>query len=543
MHADILSRAQSDVARFGHLPLNSFERVQLLNSILIPQWVYHYLLVPDDRLFYRLDKVGKGFVLAAKGMDKVHNTSHVTAPKNVGGMGLHQVFWAYRARYIIVMQDILRRPNMIRRMGQMPVPYNVATLRNYVHALQQLGAYTTVTITQQQAQTRGGTGLYDEESDDDVLSWKAKERVVGREEYTHRYVCPNATQRTPEDGQVPPGFVPCMINGIQCYHNQKARGGTAWHSDGSKLRDPQTGAPRAGAAATCGPLQIISRVTGPQDSYRAELQGSVMVTAQAHTVDSLTLDNKAVVDYGPRPPDRESADMDLRQEPHTNLASTPIPLIWIAGHQHIRSAHTHQQKTDIRRNHEVDALAKKAAGLPLPDTPPRDVSEIQVGGGPAPTPAKKWILNRRIIPIFAGTHWTSWLPLKGTRRAYWLQWLWGNVRWEGCGHPWSKDTAPCALCGQTHRTTVHDRLTQCPTWNSPFLDLWLSTWKEWRPHASFAPERNWRYTRGGVLLRMQDLQLATNHLYSAPSCPSALKAPRNKRHLYSASSCEIWRSH
>ena len=58
----------------------------------------------------------------------------------------------------------------------------------------------------------------------------------------------------------------------------------------------------------------------------------------------------------------------------------------------------------------------------------------------------------------------------------------------------------------------------------------------------FAPERNWRYTRAGVLLRMQDLQLATNDLYSAPSCPSGLKAPRNKRHLYSASSCDIWRS-
>ena len=176
--------------------------------------------------------------------------------------------------------------------------------------------------------------------------------------------------------------------------------------------------------------------------------------------------------------------MDLQQQLHTNLADTPIPLLLIAGHQHICSAHTHQQKTDIRRNHELDALAKKAAGLPLPDIPPKDVSEIHVGGGPAPTPAKKWILSRRIRPVFTGTHWTSWLPLKGTRRAYWLQWLWGNVRWEGCGHPWSKDTAPCALCGTTHRTTVHDRLTQCPAWNSAFLDLWLSTWEDRRPHIS-----------------------------------------------------------
>ena len=209
-------------------------------------------------------------MLATKGMDKIHNTSHVTVPKKVQGMGLHQVFWAYRARYITVMQDILRRPNVVRRMGELPVPHNITTLRNYVHTLQQLRAYTTVTITQKQAQPREGSGLFDEESDDDANFWKAKERVVGREEYARRYVCPNATQHTPEDGQVPPSFVPCTINGIPCYHNQKQREGTAWDSDGSKLRDHQTRAPRAGAATSCGRLHIMSRVTGPRDSYRAE---------------------------------------------------------------------------------------------------------------------------------------------------------------------------------------------------------------------------------------------------------------------------------
>jgi hypothetical protein len=111
-----------------------------------------------------------------------------------------------------------------------------------------------------------------------------------------------------------------------------------------------------------------------------------MVTAHARLGDSLTLDNKAVVDHGPRPPDREGADMELRQQLHANLIDTPIPLLWIAGHQHIRSAHTQQQKTDIKRNHEVDALAKKAAGLPLPDIPPYEswgpVTLLMICSGP-----------------------------------------------------------------------------------------------------------------------------------------------------------------
>ena len=76
VHAEILSRAQANVARFGHLPLNNFERTQLLNSVLIPPWVYHCLLVPDDRFFHRLDKVGKSFVLAPREWTK-YTTHHM----------------------------------------------------------------------------------------------------------------------------------------------------------------------------------------------------------------------------------------------------------------------------------------------------------------------------------------------------------------------------------------------------------------------------------------------------------------------------------
>ena len=42
-----------------------------------------------------------------------------------------------------------------------------------------------------------------------------------------------------------------------------------------------------GAATAYGPLHIISRVTGPQDSYRVELQGLVMVAKWAPQGDSL----------------------------------------------------------------------------------------------------------------------------------------------------------------------------------------------------------------------------------------------------------------
>ena len=122
-------------------------------------------------------------------------------------------------------------------------------------------------MSQHQVQAGRGPGLFDKESSDDALLWKTQAKVVGRKEYTHRYVCSDTTHPAPVEGVVPPGFVPCMINGIPYYHNQQQRSGPSWYSNGSKLTDDHTGAAGVGATATCGPLQIITRITGPQDSY------------------------------------------------------------------------------------------------------------------------------------------------------------------------------------------------------------------------------------------------------------------------------------
>ena len=67
VHVDILSKARANVARCSHLPLNAFKRVQLLNSIFILQCVYHVLLVLDDQVFHKLDKIGCTFVTSVKG--------------------------------------------------------------------------------------------------------------------------------------------------------------------------------------------------------------------------------------------------------------------------------------------------------------------------------------------------------------------------------------------------------------------------------------------------------------------------------------------
>ena len=292
-----------------------------------------------------------------------------------------------------------------------------------------------------------------------------------------------ASPQSPE-GKVPEGFSRIEVGEIVAYTNGKPRQGKDWHSDGSKLvQTEESEIHRAGTALTCGELQIISRVQGPQTSYRAELQGARLFADVAENGDTLTLDNKSVVDYGPVRPHREASDMDYRVPLADKLQSKKAKLRWIPSHREESKATSPEEKEDIRRNNEVDILAKISTQLPLEDKTPVHPHSIVIAGAEAPTPAKKWLNAYRRYGKWTGAHWTTWLPLRGTRRMLWLQWLWGNVRWEGCAAPWDKSRAVCSECNDTHGQTAHKRLIQCPKWKGPFLKAWTTTWERWQPFA------------------------------------------------------------
>ena len=106
-------------------------------------------------------------------------------------------------------------------------------------------------------------------------------------------------------------------------------------------------------------------------------------------------------------------------------------------------------------------------------------SSISVGGTETPSPAKKWIAALRLYPTHPGVHWVTWLPLGARRRQVWLQWLWCNIRWQGCPPPWEKINANYELCHDTHRGTPHARLVHCAAWRPIYLQEWVRTWGPW----------------------------------------------------------------
>ena len=109
-----MGTAAFDPARYQYLPLNAFERVLLLNTILIPRWTYRTLFLPNNSMFKAMDAMCLRFGLMAEGTElnkiEIHNSYnvlHVTSPHCLGGMGLHQTFWAHRARFITMVQNTL----------------------------------------------------------------------------------------------------------------------------------------------------------------------------------------------------------------------------------------------------------------------------------------------------------------------------------------------------------------------------------------------------------------------------------------------------
>ena len=320
---------------------------------------------------------------------------------------------------------------------------------------------------------QGGPDLFDEEDSEDGDMLRAQERVVGLMEYRAQY---HGTAHPPDvddTGTLPAGFRQVTIGGMVCYTNGKDKTDTTWYSDGSKQNN------RAGVGIKCGPLEIIARVTGPQTSYRAELQGAAIVSCLADEEDELVIDHKAVVDYGAVTPHRECSDVDLRQMIQTHQGAKQLQWRWIPSHRVIKRYHTDQEKKDIKHNDVVDRLAKSVAKLPLPEEPLGTVDSITICNGVTPTPAKKWIIEYRNEVKWGGTHWMSWLPLRGSRRMTWITWLWGNVRWQGIGAPWERGKEKCPLCGCIHGTTVHNRLIQCPVWEPKFKKVWTTSWGDW----------------------------------------------------------------
>ena len=107
---DILTLVSADLLRYKVLPLDAFERAMLINTTLLPKWVYRGMFVFNDRLLAAIDSKLRDFVTVAKNIERTHNATHVHTPSSMGGVGVKQAFWAFRGRYVTMVQSALTHP-------------------------------------------------------------------------------------------------------------------------------------------------------------------------------------------------------------------------------------------------------------------------------------------------------------------------------------------------------------------------------------------------------------------------------------------------
>ena len=77
---DILTLVTSDLQRYQTLPLEVFERARLINTILMPKWLYRGMFVFNDLLLATIDLKARDFVTFAENIEQTHNATHVHAP-------------------------------------------------------------------------------------------------------------------------------------------------------------------------------------------------------------------------------------------------------------------------------------------------------------------------------------------------------------------------------------------------------------------------------------------------------------------------------
>ena len=199
---------ESDPTRYRALPLNAFERVQLLNFVLIPHWLYQTVFIPQDRMFQHIDKICFEFMAIAKGLKhnkknihKAHNVTHINSPFKHGGLGLQQISRPYRTRYVTLVQGLLRKPTgRLSRLVAQPTDRMMTPLCDYVTVLSHIGDNTTLVLAPRKRPPTPAN-LIDEKTSGDEQWITQQEVAVGIPQVARRYRTRCTANDDPTNGE------------------------------------------------------------------------------------------------------------------------------------------------------------------------------------------------------------------------------------------------------------------------------------------------------------------------------------------------------
>ena len=90
--SDYLGLVQSSLVQYQSVPLDGWERAQLVNFVLLPRWLHRLVLLPSDKTLHQIDTLVADFIRAPTGMEATMNHHMTGTPPKEGGMGVRQLY-------------------------------------------------------------------------------------------------------------------------------------------------------------------------------------------------------------------------------------------------------------------------------------------------------------------------------------------------------------------------------------------------------------------------------------------------------------------
>ena len=115
----------------------------------------------------QIDALVADFIRASKGTGTTMNHHMLGTPPKEGGMGVRQLYPAYRRKYVTSMQQAMRaHPELFPFPLSAPIPHTQTPMLTYVALMQSMGVMLGVSL-QPMRRRLGGPDLYDSEDTKD----------------------------------------------------------------------------------------------------------------------------------------------------------------------------------------------------------------------------------------------------------------------------------------------------------------------------------------------------------------------------------------
>ena len=155
----VTTQLYHDIAAYRSLPLNGYEKVAIVNAILIPRWTYRGLFLENRSRMAMWDDMLLQYLRDTPGIEQQMNKHRLTTNLSHGGLGLRQLWWSYITRWITLGQQELQNNG--------PTQQLTATQYKYIDAVRALGATVGQRISQPRQHRPLAEGLYHSESSEE----------------------------------------------------------------------------------------------------------------------------------------------------------------------------------------------------------------------------------------------------------------------------------------------------------------------------------------------------------------------------------------